>query len=162
MSPLCPRLGNGPRRGPEFDALGIDQIIDDFSILDDWDERYRYIIELGRQMAPLPDASKNDLTKVRGCASQVWLISELQKGADGRNVVVFQGESDAMIVRGLIAILLQLYSGKTPDEVLAIDAKRVLGELGLDTHLSQQRSNGLFAMVERIRSDATNFSKASA
>jgi cysteine desulfuration protein SufE len=142
--------------------LGIDQIIDDFSVLDDWDERYRYIIELGRQMVPLPEAAKNDLTKVRGCASQVWLISRLQKGADGRDVVVFEGESDAMIVRGLIAILLQLYSEKTPDEILAIDAKRALGELGLDTHLSQQRSNGLFAMVERIRSDARNFSKASA
>jgi len=134
--------------------VGIEQIIDDFSVLDDWEERYRYIIELGRRMQPLPDASKNDATKVRGCASQVWLVSKLEKGPNGRDVIVFEGESDAMIVRGLIAILLQLYSGKTAGEILSIDAKRVLGELGLDTHLSQQRSNGLFAMVERIRADA--------
>jgi len=143
-------------------SLGIEQIIDDFGVLDDWDDRYRYIIELGRSMAPLPEAMKNDLTKVRGCASQVWLVSRLEKDASGRAVIAFEGESDAMIVRGLIAILLKLYSGKTPEEILAIDAKRVLGELGLDTHLSQQRSNGLFAMVERIRSDARNLTKASA
>ena len=142
--------------------MGIEQIIDDFGVLDDWDDRYRYIIELGRSMAPLPEAMKNDLTKVRGCASQVWLVSRLEKDASGRAVIAFEGESDAMIVRGLIAILLKLYSGKTPEEILAIDAKRVLGELGLDTHLSQQRSNGLFAMVERIRSDARNLTKASA
>jgi cysteine desulfuration protein SufE len=142
--------------------VAIEQIIDDFSVLDDWDERYRYIIEIGRKMQPLPEAQKNELTRVRGCASQVWLISRLAKDEDGREIVVFEGESDAMIVRGLIAILLQLYSGKSSDEILSIDAKRVLGELGLDTHLSQQRSNGLFAMVERIRSDARKFSKASA
>ncbi|MBI1212905.1 MAG: cysteine desulfuration protein SufE [Alphaproteobacteria bacterium] len=142
--------------------MSIEQIIDDFSVLDDWDERYRYIIELGRQMAPLPEASKTDLTKVRGCVSQVWLTSRIEKGASGQDVIVFEGESDAMIVRGLIAILLRLYSGKTADEILAIDAKKTLGELGLDTHLSQQRSNGLFAMVERIRSDARKFTKARA
>jgi cysteine desulfuration protein SufE len=142
--------------------LSIEQIIDDFGVLDDWDERYRYIIELGRQMQPLPDQLKTDLTKVRGCASQVWLVSNLEKGLDGKGIIVFEGESDAMIVRGLIAILLQLYSRKTAQEILAIDAKRVLGELGLDTHLSQQRSNGLFAMVERIRSDARNLAAAGA
>lgn len=142
--------------------MGIEQIIDDFGVLDDWDERYRYIIELGRRMQPLPDQLKTDLTKVRGCASQVWLVSKLEKGPNGQDTIVFEGESDAMIVRGLIAILLQLYSGKTPQEILAIDAKRMLGELGLDTHLSQQRSNGLFAMVERIRSDARTFAAAGA
>jgi cysteine desulfuration protein SufE len=141
--------------------VGIEQIIDDFSVLDDWDERYRYIIELGRRTQPLPAQSKTDLTKVRGCASQVWLISKLEKGSNGRDVIVFEGESDAMIVRGLIAILLQIYSGKTAEEILAIDARRLLGELGLDTHLSQQRSNGLFAMVERIRSDAQKLAAAS-
>jgi cysteine desulfuration protein SufE len=134
--------------------VGIEQIIDDFRVLDDWEERYRYIIELGRRMQPLPAALKNDDTKVRGCASQVWLVSRLEKGSDGRDVIVFEGESDAMIVRGLIAVLLQIYSGKTAGEILSIDAKSILGELGLDTHLSQQRSNGLFAMVERIRADA--------
>jgi cysteine desulfuration protein SufE len=142
--------------------VGIEQIIDDFGVLDDWDERYRYIIELGRRMQPLPDQLKTDLTKVRGCASQVWLVSKLETGPNGTDVVVFEGESDAMIVRGLIAILLQLYSRKTPQEILAIDAKGILEELGLDTHLSQQRSNGLFAMVERIRSDARNFAAAGA
>lgn len=144
------------------EPLGIEQIIDDFSVLDDWDERYRYIIELGRQMQPLTDQQKTDLTKVRGCASQVWLVSKLEKGPNGKDVIVFEGESDAMIVRGLIAILLKLYSSKTAQDILAIDAKRVLGELGLDTHLSQQRSNGLFAMVERIRSDARTSAAAGA
>jgi cysteine desulfuration protein SufE len=146
-------------------SVGIEQIIDDFNVLDDWDERYRYIIELGRRMQrmqPLPDQLKTDATKVRGCASQVWLVSRSETGPNGKDVIVFEGESDAMIVRGLIAILMQLYSGKTAQEILAIDAKRILGELGLDTHLSQQRSNGLFAMVERIRSDARDKAGAGA
>jgi len=129
--------------------LSIEQIIDDFGVIDDWDERYRYIIELGRKMPPLPDALRTDAVKVRGSASQVWLIS---KNDDGR--LTFVGDSDALIVRGLIALLLELYSGKTPQEILGVDARQVLSSLGLDTHLSQQRSNGLFAMVERIRADA--------
>ena len=133
--------------------MTIDQIIDDFAVLDDWDERYRYIIDLGRKMPPLPDAQRTNDVKVRGCASQVWLISKRETAA-GRTTLSFVGDSDAMIVRGLIAILLSLYSAKTPDEILAIDAKKILSTLGLDTHLSQQRSNGLFAMVERIRADA--------
>jgi cysteine desulfuration protein SufE len=134
--------------------LNIDHIIDDFAVIDDWDERYRYIIDLGRKMPPLPVAQRTDDVKVRGCASQVWLIAKRAPGPGGRTVLTFVGDSDAMIVRGLIAILLALYSGKTPQEILSIDAKQVLGGLGLDTHLSQQRSNGLFAMVERIRADA--------
>jgi len=141
--------------------VSIEQIIDDFRVLDDWDERYRYIIELGRGLTPLPVEFKTDATKVRGCASQVWLVSK-REVRNGQNVVVFQGESDALIVRGLIAILLQLYSGRTADEILAVDARRILGEIGLDTHLSQQRSNGLFAMVERIRADARALMSAGA
>lgn len=141
--------------------MSIEQIIDDFRVLDDWDERYRYIIELGRGLTPLPVEFKTDATKVRGCASQVWLVSK-REVRNGQNVVVFQGESDALIVRGLIAILLQLYSGRTADEILAVDARRILGEIGLDTHLSQQRSNGLFAMVERIRADARALMSAGA
>ena len=141
--------------------MSIEQIIDDFRVLDDWDERYRYIIELGRRMAPLPTEFKTDGTKVRGCASQVWLVSK-RENRNGQDVIAFQGESDALIVRGLIAILLQLYSGRSADEILTIDARQVLGELGLDTHLSQQRSNGLFAMVERIRADARALSTAGA
>jgi cysteine desulfuration protein SufE len=129
--------------------MTIQQIIDDFEVIDDWDERYRYIIDLGRKMPPLDAARRTDDVKVRGCASQVWLISK----RDG-DQLTFVGDSDAMIVRGLIAVLLMLYSGKTPDEILAIDARATLHKLGLDTHLSQQRSNGLFSMVERIRADA--------
>lgn len=129
--------------------MSIEQIIEDFGVIDDWDERYRYIIELGRKMPPLPEGLRTDAVKVRGCASQVWLISKSDGGK-----LTFIGESDALIVRGLIALLFELYSGKTPDEILAVDARKVLSELGLDTHLSQQRSNGLFSMVERIRADA--------
>lgn len=129
--------------------MSIDKIIDDFGVIDDWDERYRYIIELGRKMPPLPDALRTDAVKVRGCASQVWLISKNENGK-----LTFVGDSDALIVRGLIALLFELYSGRTPQEILGVDARAVLGSLGLDTHLSQQRSNGLFSMVERIRADA--------
>jgi cysteine desulfuration protein SufE len=130
--------------------MSIQSILDDFAVIDEWDERYRYIIELGRKMAPFPESARTDDVKVRGCASQVWLISSRENGK-----LTFVGDSDAHIVRGLIAILLALYNGKTPDEILAIDAKAVLHQLGLDTHLSQQRSNGLTAMVERIRTDAS-------
>jgi len=130
-------------------TVTIQQIIDDFEVIDDWDERYRYIIDLGRKMPPLDAARRTDDVKVRGCASQVWLITK----RDG-DTLTFVGDSDAMIVRGLIAVLLTLYSGKTPEEILAIDARKTLSALGLDTHLSQQRSNGLFSMVERIRADA--------
>lgn len=133
--------------------MGIQNIIDDFGIIDEWDERYRYIIDLGRKMPPFDEALRTDAVKVRGCASQVWLVSRRER-IDGREVLTFTGDSDAHIVRGLIAILLQLYSGKTPAEILHIDARSELSALGLDTHLSQQRSNGLFAMVERIRADA--------
>ena len=129
--------------------MTIEQIIDDFGVIDDWDERYRYIIDLGRKMPPFPDALRTDGVKVRGCASLVWLVSTRENGK-----LTFAGDSDALIVRGLIALLLQLYSGKTPTEILAVDAKQILTGLGLDTHLSQQRSNGLFSMVERIRADA--------
>ena len=134
--------------------MTIERIIDDFAVLDDWDERYRYIIDLGRKMPPFPEALRTNAVKVRGCASQVWLVSTRERDARDRDVLTFVGDSDALIVRGLIAILLQLYSGKTPQEILDIDAKKILSGLGLDTHLSQQRSNGLFAMVERIRTDA--------
>ena len=134
--------------------MSLEQIADDFAVLDDWDDRYRYIIELGRKMAPFPESLRSDQSKVRGCASQVWLVARRDRDALGREVIAFLGDSDALIVRGLIAILLQLYSGKSAQEILSIDAKKELGALGLDTHLSQQRSNGLFAMVDRIRADA--------
>ncbi len=128
----------------------LDDLAAEFEFLGDWEERYRYVIELGRELAPLSPDEHADANKVRGCASQVWLVTEPM--ADGR--LAFRGDSDAHIVRGLIAILLRLYSGRTPQEILAFDAKAGFARLGLAGALSQQRSNGLFSMVERIRRDA--------
>ena len=122
----------------------------EFEILGDWEERYRYVIDLGRDLAPLSDAERSEANKVRGCASQVWLVREPQ--ADGS--LRFRGDSDAHIVRGLIAILLRLYSGRRPEQILAFDAPAAFASLGLSGALSQQRSNGLASMVARIRRDA--------
>ena len=132
----------------------IDQELEDlaqeFDFLDDWEDRYRYVIDLGRELAPLTDAERSEANKVRGCASQVWLVTEPQP--DGS--VVFRGDSDAHIVRGLIAVLLRLFSGKRPQSILAFDAKAAFDRLGLSGHLSAQRSNGLASMAARIRRDA--------
>ncbi len=128
----------------------FDELKDEFDLLGDWEERYRHVIDLGRGLEPLTDAERVDANKVRGCASQVWLITA--RGPDGR--LSFRGDSDAHIVRGLIAILFRLYSGRTPEEILAIDARAGFERLGLVGALSAQRSNGLFSMVERIRRDA--------
>ena len=122
----------------------------EFEILGDWEERYRYVIDLGRDLAPLSDAERSEANKVRGCASQVWLVREPR--ADGS--LRFRGDSDAHIVRGLIAILLRLYSGRRPEQILAFDAPAAFAALGLSGALSQQRSNGLASMVARIRRDA--------
>jgi cysteine desulfuration protein SufE len=127
----------------EFEVLGA-------NTPQDWEERYRYVIDLGKDLAPLSDAERSDANKVRGCASQVWLVTEPQ--ADG--TLRFRGDSDAHIVRGLIAILLRLYSGRAPAEILAFDAPAAFERLGLKGALSQQRSNGLASMVARIRADA--------
>lgn len=131
----------------------IDEIIANFELLDDWEERYRYVIELGRLMEPLPEEAHTDANKVQGCASQVWLETRL-KSADGKPVLKLVGDSDAHIVRGLVALLISLYSGKTPSDALATDALAVFKELGLSEHLTPQRSNGVRSMVERIRRDA--------
>ena len=128
----------------------LDELAEEFDLLGDWEERYRYVIELGKDLEPLADAERNEANKVRGCASQVWLVTE--RAADGG--LVFRGDSDAHIVRGLIAILLRLYSGRPPAEILAFDAKAALDRLGLAGALSTQRSNGLASMVARIRRDA--------
>ncbi|HLK24818.1 MAG TPA: SufE family protein [Caulobacteraceae bacterium] len=128
----------------------FDELKDEFDLLGDWEQRYRHVIDLGRELEPLSDAEHTDENKVRGCASQVWLIN--QRGADGR--LRFRGDSDAHIVRGLIAILFRVFSGRTPDEILAVDARAGFEKLGLIGALSAQRSNGLFSMVERIRKDA--------
>jgi cysteine desulfuration protein SufE len=134
---------------PSIDAELTD-LTDEFEVLGDWEERYRYVIDLGRDLAPLTDAERSDANKVRGCASQVWLVTEPQ--ADG--TLRFRGDSDAHIVRGLIAILLRLYSGRSPAEIAAFDAKAAFEKLGLSGALSAQRSNGLASMVARIRRDA--------
>lgn len=136
--------------------MSIADIRSDFAVLDDWEDRYRYVIELGRALLPLEDAARTDANKVRGCTSQVWLATEIVPPADGSGAprLRFRGDSDAHIVRGLVAILFTLYQNKTPDEILAIDARSVLGELGLQEHLTPQRSNGFASMIERIRTDA--------
>ena len=127
-------------------SAAFEEIVEDFEFLDDWEDRYRMVIELGKAMEPLPDALKVPATKVEGCASQVWLHPQVEGGK-----VHFDGESDAMIVNGLIAVLRKLYNGLPPAEVAAIDARAELGRLGLNDHLSAQRSNGLRAMIERLQ-----------
>ena len=131
----------------------IDEIVSNFELLDDWEERYRYLIELGRLMEPLPDEAHSDVNKVQGCASQVWLQTDVQS-SEGKPVLHLLGDSDAHIVRGLVALLISLYSGKTASEALATDALGLFKELGLSEHLTPQRSNGVRSMVERIRRDA--------
>jgi cysteine desulfuration protein SufE len=133
--------------------MTIDEIRDNFALLEDWDDRYRYVIELGRMLEPMPEAEHSAANKVQGCASQVWLSKRVD-GGGGEPVLNYLGDSDAHIVRGLIAILLTLYSGHTPGEILGTDAPAVFDELGFREHLTPQRSNGLRSMVERIRSDA--------
>jgi len=126
------------------------ELVEEFDLLGDWEERYRYVIELGKDLAPLTDAERTDDQKVRGCASQVWLVTEHKTGG----ALAFRGDSDAHIVRGLIAILIRLYSGHTPTEILAFDVKSAFETLGLTGALSSQRSNGLASMVARVRLDA--------
>jgi len=128
----------------------FEDIAETFEFLDDWEDRYRYVIDLGKQMEPLDPAFRVPATKVEGCASQVWLLPEIEGDGAGATFS-FKGESDAMIVRGLIAVLRALYNGLTVSEVLKVDAGGELARLGLNEHLSSQRSNGLRAMVERIR-----------
>ena len=141
--------------------MRIEDIVDNFGVLDDWEDRYRYLIELGRGLTPLEDAERTPETKVRGCASQVWLVSKVS-GRGPEATLEFRGESDAHIVRGLIAVLLALYSGRKAREILAADEKAVLAQLGLNEHLTPQRSNGLASMVARIKSDAQATSAADA
>lgn len=131
-------------------AATLGDLAADFDLLSDWEERYQHVIDLGRTLEPLTSDERVDANKVRGCASQVWLVTEPQ----GDGTLKFRGDSDAHIVRGLIAILMRLYSGRAPAEILAFDAKSAFESLGLTGALSSQRSNGLFSMVERIRRDA--------
>jgi cysteine desulfuration protein SufE len=135
--------------------MDIERILEDFDVLDSWDDRYRYVIELGRALPPFPEPARNDANKVQGCASQVWLISETKPALNGGGPrLEFQGDSDAHIVKGLIAILFALYSGRPASKILETDALAVFERLGLREHLTPQRSNGFRSMVERIRADA--------
>ncbi|MDO8408748.1 MAG: SufE family protein [Phenylobacterium sp.] len=128
----------------------LDDLAEEFDLLGDWEERYRYVIELGGELAPLSEAERSEANKVRGCASQVWLVTEPQ----GDGTVRFRGDSDAHIVRGLIAILLRLFSDRRPAEIISFDIKAAFQRLGLAGALSTQRSNGLAAMAQRIGRDA--------
>ena len=132
--------------------MTIDEIISDFSVLDDWEDRYRYIIELGRKLEPLPETERTPGNKVQGCASQVWLSTHIKQ--NGVRRYHFIGDSDALIVRGLIALLIALYSGKTTQEIDSTDAESLFARLELGSHLTAQRSNGLRSMVARIKADA--------
>ena len=134
--------------------MTTDEIIADFSLLTDWDDRYRYVIELGRALAPLGADAHNEVNKGQGCASQVWLATSVQPNGAAGPVLTFEGDSDAHIVRGLIAILLIVYSGKPAREILDTDAVALFERLGLREHLTPQRSNGFRAMVERIKAEA--------
>jgi cysteine desulfuration protein SufE len=142
--------------------MTIDEIIENFSLLEEWDDRYRYLIELGRALAPLDERDRTDANKVQGCASQVWLSTKLQPSSSlpspanggGGPVLKFSGDSDAHIVRGLIAVLFAIYSGRHARDILSTDAIDVFNRIGLREHLTPQRSNGFRSMVDRIRGDA--------
>ncbi|MBL4537204.1 SufE family protein [Oceanicaulis alexandrii] len=128
----------------------IDALVDEFDFLGDWEERYRYLIEMGQALPGLPDAERTDDTRVKGCVSQVWMV--IDDGPD--HALELRGDSDAHIVKGLVALLSRLYDGRKPDEALSIDPKEVLGRIGLAEHLSPQRSNGLASMIKRIQAEA--------
>jgi cysteine desulfuration protein SufE len=130
----------------------LQDIIDDFAFLEDWEDRYRYVIELGKALPDLPEDNRTAENKVQGCASQVWLVSHTEGGADP--VMTFEGDSDAHIVRGLVAIVLAIYSGRHASDIAATDAIDTFNEIGLVEHLSSQRANGLRSMVKRIREEA--------
>jgi cysteine desulfuration protein SufE len=136
------------------ETVDIDEIIENFALLDEWDDRYRYVIELGRGLTPIDERDRNDRNKVQGCASQVWLATTTRPNGQGGPVLTFVGDSDAHIVRGLIAILFAVYSGKHAREILSTDAVELFNRIGLREHLTPQRSNGFRSMVERIKSDA--------
>ena len=134
--------------------MTIDEIIENFALLEEWDDRYRYLIELGRTLEPLSDETRTDRNKVQGCASQVWLATDVKPNGSGGPVLRFIGDSDAHIVRGLIAVLFALYSGKNARDILSTDAIALFEKLGLRDHLTPQRSNGFRSMVNRIQRDA--------
>ncbi len=149
-----PRLSPGPGQPIYTHMTTIDEIVENFELLEEWDDRYRYVIELGRMLPPLPESAHTDANKVQGCASQVWLLTHVKPDGSAGPVLTFEGDSDAHIVRGLIAILFALYSGKSARDIIATDAIALFDRIGLRENLTPQRSNGLRAMVERIRAEA--------
>jgi cysteine desulfuration protein SufE len=140
--------------------MTIEDIIENFAFLDEWEDRYRYLIELGRTLEPLPETARTDANKVLGCASQVWLETTTEPAGSGEPIVRFKGDSDAHIVRGLIALVFALYSGRTPAEIIATDAQPLFKDLGLSAHLTPQRSNGVRSMVQRIKHEAHRAAEA--
>ncbi len=135
--------------------MTIDQIIEDLEFLDDWEDRYRHIIDLGKGLEPLPEAVRTEANKVRGCASQVWLDTSVSRsGSGGEPVLHFRADSDAHIVKGLIRVILAIYGDHSAKEILRTDAGAIFQRIGLDQHLTPQRSNGVRSMVERIKTDA--------
>jgi cysteine desulfuration protein SufE len=152
------------RSGPEDaymceDCLAdFETIRDDFASLDDWEDRYRYVIELGHTLEPLGEAARNESNKVRGCVSQVWLEREARTSVDGEAILHYRGDSDSHLVPGLIAISISLFSDRAPKQILAVDALRAFRALGLEQHLTPQRSNGARAMIERIRATPVQLS----
>ncbi len=152
--PLSPpsALPYMPGMSANSSNAAIDRIFEDFEVLDDWEDRYKYVIDLGRELPPFPDSARTAANKVQGCVSQVWLQSSSNGGADP--VISFIGDSDAHIVRGLVAIVLALFSGRHASEIAGLDAESVLKRLGLDEHLTPQRANGLRSMIARIRREA--------
>ena len=140
--------------GPDMTAQSdinteIEELVDEFDLLGDWEERYKYLIDMGKALPDMPGSDRTDANKVKGCVSQVWLVTE-----PGEDILTFRADSDAHIVRGLAALLLRLYSGRTPADILSVDAREVLKRIGLSEHLSPQRSNGLTSMIGRIRAAA--------
>jgi cysteine desulfuration protein SufE len=135
--------------------MNIEDIIENFSYLDDWEDRYKYVIELGKELEPMPEALQVDANKVRGCTSQVWLATSVRE-RDGEPVLHFLGNSDAHIVRGLVCITLAIYNDKTAREIADLDAEAIFQKIQLRDHISAQRSNGLNSMLQRIRADAQN------
>jgi len=127
----------------------IDDLVDEFDLLDDWEQRYRYLIDMGKALPDMPEAERCEDNRVKGCVSQVWLVTETTG-----NTLTFRADSDAHIVRGLAALMVRLYSGRTGEEILSVDARDVLAKIGLAEHLSPQRSNGLASMIGRIRGEA--------
>jgi cysteine desulfuration protein SufE len=140
--------------------MTIDEIIENFSYLDEWEDRYRYLIELGRTLAPLDEAAHNEGNKVLGCASRVWLETRVDRSGPGEPILIFVADSDAHIVRGLLALILAFYSGNTTSKILATDAQALFQDLGLSSHLTRQRTNGVRSMVERIKGEARRAAEA--